>query len=120
MRSHWARMIFKVVLFLTIVIAGFGQAVLHLWNWLMPSLFGLRSITFWQALGLLALSWVLFGGWRGFHGRPGWSGHWRQRMMERWEQMTPEEREKFREGMRRCGPFSPPESAGPPASAPKA
>jgi hypothetical protein len=28
--------------------------------------------------------------------------------MERWEQMTPEEREKFRQGMRgRCGPFEP-------------
>lgn len=99
-------MVVKVVLFLAIVIAGFGSAVLHLWNWLMPSLFGFHAITFWQAVGLLALSWVLFGGWRGFHGRPGWGGHWRHRMMERWEQMTPEEREKFREGMRgRCGPF---------------
>jgi hypothetical protein len=30
--------------------------------------------------------------------------HWRGRMAERWAQMTPEEREKFREGMRaRCG-----------------
>jgi len=29
--------------------------VMHLWNWLAPELFGLRQITFWQALGLLAL-----------------------------------------------------------------
>ena len=108
MRPRWAVIVLKVALFVTIAIAGFGQAVLHLWNWLMPGLFGFRSITFWQAVGLMALSWILFGGWRGFHGRPGlgYRRHWqwRHRMRQRWEQMTPEEREKFREGMRvRCG-----------------
>jgi hypothetical protein len=98
------------VLLLTIAVFGFGQAVLHLWNWLMPSLFGLHSITFWQALGLLGLSWVLFGGWRGFQARPVRARHWRRRMLERWEQMTPEEREKFRQAMRgRCGSFRPPD-----------
>ena len=94
-----------VLLFLTIVIAGFGNAVLHLWNWLMPDLFGLHPITFWQAVGLLALSWVLFGGWRGFHGRGYGGRRWRHRMAERWMEMTPEEREKFVEGMRGCGSF---------------
>ena len=104
MKAHWTIMGFRIALFLTIAIAGFGQAVLQLWNWLMPSLFGLHTITFWQAIGLLALSWILFGGWRGFRGRPVYAAHWRRRMMERWEQMTPEEREKFRAGMRRrCG-----------------
>ena len=84
------------------------QAVHYLWNRLMPILFHLPAITFWQAVGLLALSWLLFGGWRGFGGR-GWGsrGPWRRRMQERWEQMTPEEREKMRAGMRgRCGPIS--------------
>jgi Ca2+/H+ antiporter, TMEM165/GDT1 family len=84
----------------------FGYAVMSLWNWLMPTLFGLHVITYWQAVGILILSKLLFGGFRG--GRGGHRGHWgwRRRMMERWEQMTPEEREKFREGMRnRCGPF---------------
>ena len=91
MRRRWPLIAVKflvfVILFLTIVIAGFGNAVLHLWNWLMPSLFGLHPITFWQAVGLLALSWILFGGWRGFHG-PGYGKRWRQRMAERWERMT--------------------------------
>lgn len=104
MRRHWPFILVKVLVFLTIAIAGFGSAVLYLWNWLVPALFGLHPITFGQALGLLALSWVLFGGWRGFGG-PGRGRHWRHRMAERWEQMTPEEREKFREGMRGCGPF---------------
>jgi hypothetical protein len=86
------------------VIIG-GEVVLSLWNWLMPALFGWRVVTFWQALGLLALCRILFGSWGG-HG--GHRSNFRQRMEEkrqrRWEKMTPEEREKFREGMHsRCG-----------------
>ena len=59
-------MTFGIALILIIVIAGFGQAVLQLWNWLMPTIFGLPAISFWQAVGLLGLSWILFGGLRGF------------------------------------------------------
>jgi hypothetical protein len=80
-------------------LAIFGFLFMTLWNWLMPALFGLRVITFWQALGLLILCKIVFGG---FRGRPGWRGQmrWRSGMRERWEQMTPEEREKFRQGLR--------------------
>jgi hypothetical protein len=56
-------------------------------------------LTFEQALGLLALSWILFGGFRGraaVH-------HWRGRIMDRWEKMAPEEREKVRAGLRGRG-----------------
>jgi len=111
MRRGWGIRLFGILLILTIVTVGFGSAVLHLWNWLMPGLFGLHVITYWQALGLLGLSWLLFGGPRLLPGQP----HWRHRMRERWEQMTPEEREKFRAGMRgRCGDFAtPPASAKP-------
>ena len=74
---------------------------MHLWNWLLPPLFGWRQITFWQALGILALCRILFGGF-GCHGS--WRSNFRRRMAERWEHMTPEERERFRQGMRgRCG-----------------
>ena len=45
------------------------------------------------------LSKILFGG---FRPDTGYRPRWRRRMMERWEQMTPEERDKFREGMRRA------------------
>jgi len=92
-----------IVLFVWI----FGEVVMHLWNWLLPMLFGWRSITFWQALGLLALCRILFGGWGG-----GSNGHSsRRRKRELWERMTPEEREKFRESMpTRCGPFRTPGS----------
>ena len=70
-----------------------GTVVRLLWNWLLPPLFGLPSITFWQALGLLALSRILFGG-LGMHGDSG------RRYRRRWEAMTPEEREQVRERLR--------------------
>jgi Ca2+/H+ antiporter, TMEM165/GDT1 family len=107
MKQRWVVKGFAIVLVLLIVVAGFGQAVLQLWNWLMPDIFGLRPISFWQAVGLLGLSWLLFGGFGMFRG-PG-TGHWRHRMAMRLEQMPPEERERFREAMeRRCGPMRPP------------
>lgn len=39
----------------------FGLFVQLLWNWLMPAIFGLRPITYLQAIGLLLLIRVLFG-----------------------------------------------------------
>ena len=80
-----------------------GEIVRLLWNWLLPSLFGFREITFWQALGLLALCRILFGG-LGLHGSSRRHARRRieervdERMRERWERMTPEERERFRQG----------------------
>jgi len=92
--------IVKVVLIGALAISVFSFAVMSLWNVLMPAIFAAKAITFGQALGLLVLSKILFGGFRGFpRGGPGW----RRRMIERWEGMTPEEREKFKQGMR-CGP----------------
>jgi hypothetical protein len=91
----------------------FGEIVMHLWNWLLPMLFGWRQITFWQALGLLVLCRILFGGF----GNSGGGSKGRRRSGERWERMTPEEREKFREWMRtRCGQMpAPPTQSGEPA-----
>ncbi len=45
-----------------------GWIVMSLWNYLLPALFGWRMITFWQALGLLILCRILFGGFGG-HGK---------------------------------------------------
>ena len=100
MKSTWIARGLKALMIGMIAITLFGQAVLHLWNFLMPAIFGLQPIGFWQALGLMALSWILFGGGV-FRGRP---MHWRHRMAERWEHMPPGEREKFRQNLgRRCG-----------------
>ncbi|MGA8539379.1 MAG: hypothetical protein WB566_07755 [Terriglobales bacterium] len=97
------KIVMAVVVLLPLLIVVLGYLVMSLWNWLTPALFGWHAITFWQAVGLLLLSKILFGGVRG---GPGRRMHWRGRMRERWEHMTPEEREKFRQGMGgRCGPF---------------
>ncbi len=101
MKRYWAVRGVKILLFAVVAVAAFGLVVMGLWNWLLPPLFGWPVITFWQALALVVLSKILFGG---FHG-PGWGHmHWRHRMHERWGRMTPEEREKFKTGFRgRCG-----------------
>ncbi len=38
-------------------------SVMWLWNWLMPDIFGLKTINFWKAAGLMALSFILFKSW---------------------------------------------------------
>jgi hypothetical protein len=95
----------KIAIFVTIGAVVFGFVVKGLWNVLIPPIFGWHTITYWQAIGLLLLTKILFGG---FH-RHGRRDPWRRGMKERWEQMTPEDREKFRNGMR-CGraPFARP------------
>lgn len=86
-----------------------GEVVKLLWNWLLPPLFGFPLLTFWQALGLLALCRILFGGL----GRGGGSrSNIRRRMAEHWEQLTPEDREILRQRMRDRWGLPRPESGG--------
>jgi hypothetical protein len=102
----------RILLFVVVATFVFGYLVRELWNGLMPPLFGLHAITFWQALGLFLLSKILFGG---FH-RGGGGGRgrmWSHRMKERWGGMSEEEREKFRAGMRERGGWCSPRPAGP-------
>lgn len=67
-----------------------------LWNNVLVAVTGIRTVTFWQAMGLLILSRILFGGFK--FGPPrggsyyGGGPHWR----EKWRQMSDEERMKFR------------------------
>ncbi|MDB6089906.1 MAG: hypothetical protein JWN85_2690, partial [Gammaproteobacteria bacterium] len=91
---------------------------MSLWNQLVPSLFSGPSVSFWQAAGLLVLTRILVGGFRG-HGGPPWGArrrHWKSQMWrERWESMSPEDRERLRERFKhRCGWGLPGEMAEPP------
>jgi len=104
MKKKWIWIAPLAILAIPLFIAIGGELVMHLWNWLLPPLFGWRLITFWQALGLLALCRILFGGFGG--PRPGRS-HFRSRTKERCENMTPEERERFRQRMRERFGFDP-------------
>lgn len=98
---------FALVAFVLFIALG-GELVRLLWNWLLPPLFGVAEVTFWQALGLLVLSRILFGGLgmrgsRGHGSRRAFSSafdHACRRMDASWDQMTPEERERFRQRMR--------------------
>ena len=92
MRRRWMFLAPMAILAFLLFIAIGGTVVRQLWNWLLPPLFGWRPITFWQALGLLALCRILVGGFA-LHG----SGRSR----------TPEERERFRQALRRRFGFGP-------------
>ena len=86
----------KIAILVVVGVAALGWVVMALWNWLLPELFGIPEIGYLQAMGVLLLSKILFGGFRGHCG-----GHhkWHQHRMEN---MTPEEREKFKSGMSAC------------------
>jgi Ca2+/H+ antiporter, TMEM165/GDT1 family len=101
-RNFWI----KRAIFIPIAIAAgvfiFGTVVMYLWNAIIPAVLGLGVITFWQAIGILVLSKILFGGFRGGHGHHNFHGHGRE-MREKWMHLTPEEREKMKAEWRgRC------------------
>ena len=101
MSRRWVARGLKIVAIVTIVGGVLSFVAMSLWNELVPELFHGPVIGYWQAVGLLILSRILVGGWRAGGPHP---GYWRQRMRERWERMTPEERARAREQWSlRCG-----------------
>jgi Ca2+/H+ antiporter, TMEM165/GDT1 family len=89
----------KRAIFIPIAIAAgifiFGSIVMLLWNSILPAIFGIATITFWQALGILILSKILFGGFRGGH-HDHFRRHADHHMRGKWMHMSQEEREKMR------------------------
>jgi Ca2+/H+ antiporter, TMEM165/GDT1 family len=105
MKRFWFKKGLMFTVFFIVAVLFFGGVVMALWNGIFPAVFGVKTITFLQALGILVLSKILFGG---FGRRGGWGGarhqQWRHNMKEKWVSMTPEEREKFKaEWKNRCG-----------------
>jgi hypothetical protein len=89
---RWVWKGFAFVGFVIVAVAVLSWVVMLLWNALLPGLFRVPPLQYLQAVGLLVLSRILFGGLRGHH------GHWRHRgWRARWESLTPEERERLRE-----------------------
>ncbi|HEY7286538.1 MAG TPA: hypothetical protein VH497_13895 [Vicinamibacterales bacterium] len=117
MRRKWIFIAPAALVGMTLFIFIGGEVVKLLWNWLLPPLFGWRQLTFWEALGLLALCRILFGGFgghgRSYHPDPGFvrarmgermADRMADRFAERWDRMTPDERDRFRQRVReRCG-----------------
>lgn len=80
------------------VLALLGGLTQALWNWLIPDLFGGPAVSFWQALGLLALSKILFFTFgRSFRSR---GTHWGYRWKREWEKMSPEQRDQLKARMK--------------------
>lgn len=104
-KKFWILKAIKIAVLVTIFINVIGFGTMYLWNWLMPLLFKLPTITFVQALGLLLLSKLFFSGFRGRGRRFGGDrNRWQQRMQEKFTNMSPEEKEKFRTRMQgKCG-----------------
>jgi hypothetical protein len=90
MERQMVKMKFAFLLLGIAFVAVFSTVVMLLWNALVPELFGGPVLGFWQAAGLLVLSRILLGGFGGPGGGP----------RGRWHRMTPEERERFRDGVR--------------------
>ncbi len=97
-----------MILFGIVFVGVMGLVIAGLWNALMPAIFQLPPITFWQALGLFLLSRLLFGRFGGFGRRMR-----RARFVRGWDRLTPEERQRFRDAMGPCRPGFFPETAPP-------
>jgi hypothetical protein len=88
----------KIVLFILCAIAMFfavSAVVMALWNCILPDVLGVKAITYWQAVGILILSKILFGGFGGkkVFGRE----KWEKLKEERMNGMTDEQKEKLKE-----------------------
>ena len=92
-RPRFAKMIILFILIAPLAIFIFGSIVMLLWNNVLVPVLGVHEVTFWQGLGILVLSKILFSS---FSGRGGpRRDFWKQKMM--WNSMTPEQKEKFKE-----------------------
>jgi Ca2+/H+ antiporter, TMEM165/GDT1 family len=96
MRSRiWIRWTLMFLVIGPIAIFVFGTVVMWLWNNALVPALNIPAITFWQGLGILVLSKILFGNFGGGSGSREYS--WRDRMQRKWNRMSPEEKEKFRD-----------------------
>ena len=87
-KRHWLLLIFcPIVIFL--LVTWFVEL---LWNLILPDVLGVKPILYWQAMGILVLSKMLFGG---FGGR--WGKGMKRHLDRKTQGMTAEEKEKFKE-----------------------
>jgi hypothetical protein len=105
MKKWWLMKAVKIVIFVALAVLVFGFVLMKLWNALIPEIFNAHEITFIQGIGLFVLAKLLFGGFgHRWGGRPGWKGHWKYRMEQKYANMTPEQREAFKAHWKnRCG-----------------
>lgn len=101
-KKFWVKKIVGFIVLAITITALLGFVVMSLWNNILAVVLPVSVISFWQALGILVLSKILFGGFNGGCGGHR-GGHWKKEMQEKWQGMTPEEREKIKQEWRsRC------------------
>lgn len=95
MRNKFKGKIALVIVFIVAMFFAVSLIVMGLWNHILPDILGVKAITFWQAMGILVLSKILFGG---FHGKRGFGrDKFRRLKEERMDGMTEEQKEKLKE-----------------------
>ena len=100
-KGRWIGKILIIGLIGLSLALAFGFGTMYLWNWLVPALFAGPVITFWQTIGLLILSKIIFSGFgRGGHCGGHGGGPWRPYWKEKWNTMNPEDRERFKQKMK--------------------
>ena len=88
----------KIALIPVAVAAGifvFGTVVMYLWNNILHVVTGVGLVSFWQALGILILAKILFGGFKGMHKHHKCHSEMHD-MHHKWMKLSPEEREKLK------------------------
>lgn len=99
-KGNWNRRKPLLFLLIPVGIALLVGAVMLLWNAILPAVIGVSVITYWQALGILVLSKILFGG---FGRGPSKHRRYKHRMKEKFMNMTDEQKEAFKAEWRaRC------------------
>lgn len=103
-KTFWFRKISGFIVLAIAFIGLFGWIVMELWNAILVPVLQVGAVTFWQAIGILVLCKILFGGFKKSWGE---KHKWGNEMKEKWQQMTPEEKEKFKEEWRnKCKTWS--------------
>ncbi len=83
-----------------------AYVVMLLWNGVLAQVVAVSTISFYQAIGLLVLSKILFGGFpsgKNHCNHCSGGGHWKNELKEKWHTMSPEERDQMKQEWRnRC------------------
>ena len=115
--GFWIRKAVMILVFAAVFITVFSYVVMLLWNAILPQVLHVSTINFTQALGIMVLSKILFGGFHHGGWRGGRYGQWKQGMRARWQNMSVEEREKFKQEWKaRCRGWRMPDERETPAA----
>ena len=107
MSNYWIKKGVGMAFMTLIAIIIYGYVFMWLWNMLVPEIFGLTTINYWQSFGLIFMAKLLFGfntgKHKGWHQNKEWhlqKHQWKNKIEQKMEGMTEEEKQKFKESMK--------------------